>query len=65
MDFSRYSALATKPDVISQPCVQRDNLATLIESGVHIGGNKAEEIEDAITADKIGVILDHSLAHTS
>ena len=25
----------------------------------------AGEVEDAITADKIGVILDHSLAHTS
>ena len=65
MDFSCYSALATKPDVISQPCMQRDDHPILVESRAHISRNTAGEIEDAITADKIGVILDHSLAHTS
>ncbi|MEC8642424.1 MAG: hypothetical protein VXZ67_05910, partial [Pseudomonadota bacterium] len=65
MDFSCYSALATKPDVISQPCMQRDDHPILVESRAHISRNTAGEIEDAITADKVGVILDHSLAHTS
>ena len=65
MDFSCYSALATKPDVISQPCMQRDDHPILVESRANISRNTAGEIEDAITADKIGVILDHSLAHTS
>ena len=65
MDFSCYSALATKPNVISQPCMQRDNHSILVESRSHISKNTAGEVEDAITADKIGVILDHSLAHTS
>ena len=65
MDFSCYSALATKPDVISQPCMQRDDHPILVQSRAHISRNTVGEIEDAITADKIGVILDHSLAHTS
>ena len=31
MDFSCHSALATKPDVISQPCVQLDDHPILVE----------------------------------
>ena len=45
--------------------MQRDNHPSLIESRTHISRDTAGEVEDAIAADKIGVILDHSLAHTS
>ena len=45
--------------------MQRDDHPILIESGAYISRDTAGEVEDAITADKIGVILDHSLAHTS
>ena len=65
MDFSCHSALATKPDVISQPCMQLDDHPILVETRAHISRDTAGEVEDAITANKIGVILDHSLAHTS
>ena len=65
MDFSRYSALAAKPDVISQPFMQRDDHPILVEPRAHISRDTAGEVEDAVTADKIGLILDHSLAHTS
>jgi len=46
-------------------CMQRNNHPIFIESRPHISRDTAGEVEDAITADKIGVILDHSLAHTS
>ena len=45
--------------------MQRDNHLILIESRTHISRNMAGEVEDAIAVDEIGVILDHSLAHTS
>ena len=46
-------------------CMQRDDHPILVEPIAHISRDTAREAEDAITADKIGVILDHSLAHTS
>jgi hypothetical protein len=45
--------------------MQWDNHLILVESKAHISRDTAGEVEYAITADKIGVILDHSLAHTS
>ena len=45
--------------------MQRDDHPILVESRAHISRDTAGEVEDAITADKIGVIVDHSLAHTS
>ena len=46
-------------------CMQRDDHPVLVEPRAHISRDTAGEVEDAITADKIGVILDQSLAHTS
>ena len=46
-------------------CMQRDNHSILVEPRAHIRRNSAGEVEDTITTNKIGVILDHSLAHTS
>ena len=46
-------------------CMQRDDHSILVKSRAHISRDTAGEVEDAITANKIGVILDHSLAHTS
>ena len=48
-----------------RPSMQRDNHPILVESRAHISRDTAGEVEDTITADKIGVILDHSLAHIS
>ena len=45
--------------------MQRDDHPILVETRPHISRDTAGEVEDAIAADKVGVILDHSLAHTS
>ena len=49
----------------ADPSMERDDHPILVETRAHISRDTAGEVEDAITANKIGVILDHSLAHTS
>ena len=45
--------------------MKRDDNPILVEPRAHISRDTAGEVEDAIAADKIGVILDQSLALTS
>ena len=53
------------PRDVEESRMQRDDHPILVEPRAHISRDTAGEVEDAIAADKIGVILDHSLAHTS